>query len=103
MANIFTVPLTNVSQRFRIDIAGVEYLIACRWNDNIGWFLDIYNGTTLAPIIMCLPLVTGTDLFAQYPHKAFGASLYVYTDGDRYAVPTLENLGTESNLYVVVM
>ncbi len=64
--------------------------------------LDIANGITQASIITCLPLVTGTDLLAQYSHLQLGFRLYVYTDGDADAVPTLDNLGTGSNLFAAV-
>ncbi len=102
MVNYFRIPLTNVPQRFNIDIAGRQYLITCRWNGSTGWMLDIANGTTQASIISCLPLVTGTDLLAQYGYLGLGFDMYVYTDGDANAVPTLENLGTGSNLFVSV-
>ncbi len=64
--------------------------------------LDIANGITQDSIITCLPLVTGTDLLSQYGHLHLGFGLYVYTDGDANAVPTLDNLGTGSNLFVAV-
>lgn len=100
--NVYRIPLANVPQRFQIDISGQPYIIVCRWNESIGWTLDISNGTTEAAMIRCLPLVVGSDLLGQYGYLGVGAEMYVYTDGDQYAVPTLENLGTESNVYLVI-
>lgn len=103
MINYFRIPLSTVPQRFSIDLAGNSYLITCRWNGSVGWMMDISNGTTQASIIRCLPLVTGTDLLAQYGYLNLGFALYVYTDGDSDAVPTLDNLGIGSNLFAAVV
>lgn len=100
--NYFRIPLTTVPQRFAIDLAGNQYLITCKWNGSTGWMLDIADGITQDSIIACLPLVTGTDLLAQYGHLQLGFSMYVYTDGDSSAVPTLENLGVGSNVFIGV-
>jgi hypothetical protein len=99
---VYTMPLTNVPQRFNMDIVGVTYTILCRWNESIGWSLDISNAADDTPLIACLPLVTGTDLLGQYAYLGIGAALIAYTDGDQFAPPTLQNLGRESNLYLLV-
>lgn len=98
---VYKMPLTNVPQRFSMDIVGVTYIITCRWNESIGWSIDI-NDANDVPLIACLPLVVGSDLLGQYAHIGIGASLVVYTDGDQYEPPTLANLGIESNLYLLV-
>jgi len=98
---VYTMPLTNVPQRFSMDIVGVTYIILCRWNESIGWSLDI-NDANDVPLIACLPLVTGRDLLSQYAYVGIGAQLIVYTDGAQFEPPTLANLGAESNLYLLV-
>lgn len=101
MPNIYKIPLSNTPQKFSITLAGVEYIMTCRWNSapGGGWFLDIDDSVTNEPILYNLPLVTGADLLKQYGYLGFGGKLIVYTDGDGDAVPTLDNLGAESNLY----
>ena len=98
---VYTMPLTNVPQRFSMDIVGVTYIILCRWNESIGWSLDISNADDV-PMVCCLPLTVGVDLLGQYAYLGINAALYVYTDGAQFEPPTLENLGRESNLYLLV-
>lgn len=103
MATIFTIPLTNTPQRFAIDLNGKSYLVSCVWNGEApAWELSLFDADTEEPIFAGLPLVSGLDLLAQYGYHQIGGSLYVYTDGDEHASPTLDNLGGEANLYYVV-
>lgn len=97
----FVIPLQNIPQQFDIPLAGIVYTITCRWNDAVegGWVLDFADANTALPIVTNVPLVTGTDLLGQLDYLGFQGSLIVYTDGDQNAVPTLANLGVESNLY----
>lgn len=99
---LFLIPLTNIPQQFNITIGGVQLTMVSKWNEFCGWLLDIYDGTTAAPLVMAIPLVTGADLFAQPHYLGLPGLAAVYTDGDQYAAPTLDNLGAESNLYVIV-
>ena len=99
---VFKMPLTNVPQRFSMDIAGTTYTIVCRWNEVIGWALDLIDAATDTSIIACLPIVTGCDLLTPFGYLNIGASLIAYTDGDQYEPPTLDNLGAESNLYILI-
>jgi hypothetical protein len=98
---VYTMPLANVPQRFTMDIVGATYIIRCRWNESIGWALDINDANDIS-LIACIPLVTGVDLLGQYGYLGINAALIVYTDGDQFAPPTLENLGRESNCYLLV-
>lgn len=99
----FQIPLTNTPQLFQISLAGNDYIMTCRWNDSFeaGWVIDFANALTSAPIITNLPLVTGVNILDGLNYLGFGGSLFIFTDGDDFAVPTLENLGVESNLYFV--
>lgn len=97
----FKVPVTNIPQTFEISLAGVTYLMTIKWNDafEAGWEMDFVDAITNVPIVAGIPLVTGVDCLAGLEYLGFNGQLIVYTDGDDTAVPTLENLGVESNLY----
>lgn len=102
MANFFEIPLSPNPQRFTIALSGVEYqLTLAYWNvDQGGWTINIADkqGT---PIVQGIPLVTGADLLAQYKHLGFVGRLWVRGAVDPDAVPTFDNLGTESLLFWV--
>lgn len=99
---LFTIPLENVPQDFNITLVGRQLRVVCKWNEFCGWLIDLYDGTNQEPLIMAIPLVTGCDLLEQYQYISLDGHAIVYTDGDQYAPPTLDNLGTESNLYLLV-
>lgn len=95
----FLIPLVNLPQQFTIDLAGVTYTLVNKWNDMAqGWYLDILDSAQV-PIVTGIPFVTGTDLLAGLEYLGIEGSLIVYTNGDQWAVPTLQNLGVDSNLY----
>lgn len=103
MDQVFIIPLTNIPQRFTIELSGKAYVVVCKWNGEMpAWTLDISDEVTNQPLIVNLPLVTGTDLLEQFPHIGIPGELYTTTDGDEYAPPTLENLGQEAHLYYLV-
>lgn len=103
MEQLFIIPLSNVPQRFTIELSGVVYIIVCRWNGEMpAWTLDIFDEATNNPLIINLPLVAGADLLSQFGHIGIPGKLLVYTDGDEFAPPTLDNLGQEANLYYLV-
>jgi hypothetical protein len=99
--NSYLIPLTNTPQQFEITLNGVNYSMTCKYNDQPdgGWLLDIANADTDESIVAGLPLVTGVNLLEGLEYLEFGGELWVYTDGDPDAPPTLDNLGTDSNLY----
>lgn len=98
---IFTIPLKNIPQVFAISLAGKDYTMTCRWNssEDAGWVMDFSDAITGAAIVNGLPLITGADCLEGLSYLGFQGKLIVYTDGNESAVPTLENLGVESNLY----
>jgi len=102
--SLFKIPLSNEPQTFQIALAGKEYSCTCKYNytDEGGWILDFADAESGVPIVANIPLVTGVDLLDGLAYLGFGGKLYVKTDGDDFAVPTLENLGIESNLYFEV-
>ncbi len=97
----FILPLTNVPQTFEIALAGVNYLMTCKWNNSpeAGWVFDLADADTGLPILANAPLITGADCLEGLEYLGIGGELVVFTDGDPTAVPTLTNLGVESNLY----
>ena len=102
MEEIFIIPLTNVPQRFTIQLSGVAYIITCKWNPEApAWVLEFADEVTNQVLLTNVPLVAGADLLEQFKHVGIPGKLLVYTDGDEFAPPTLENLGQEANLYYV--
>lgn len=99
--SLFEVPLSAKPQSLQITLANVAYLFTVQWRTGAGWVLDIASQDA-DPIVQGLPLVTGTDLLGQYKYLGIPGALVVFTDADLDAVPTYENLGTESHLYFVV-
>lgn len=101
---IFLIPAQNIPQQFGISLVNTDYIMTIKWNDSLdaGWVIDITDSITGDPIAANIPMITGTDLLAGLEYLGLGGSLYVYTNGDQTAVPTLANLGVESNLYYVV-
>lgn len=100
MVQTYEIPMSARPQSFQIQLAGVAYQLTLIYRDadQAGWTLDIADSTGV-PMIAGIPLVTGADLLAQYTHLGIGGMLAVATDGDMYAVPTFNNIGTLSHIY----
>lgn len=78
--------------------------MTCKFNaedydGNGSWVIGFADSITGDEIIDNMPLVTGIDLLNGLEYLGFQGSLIIYTNGDDTAVPTLTNLGIESNLY----
>lgn len=99
----FLMPLINIPQTFDIALAGVNYTLTCRWNpsDDAGWVMDLADADTQTSIVTNIPLITGADCLEGLDYLGINGQMIVFTDGDDFAVPTLENLGVNSNLYFV--
>lgn len=102
MSTIFQVPVQTTGQVFTITLSGVIYTFTLLYRnvDQGGWVLDIGDANN-NPIVQGIPLVTGTDLLAQYVYLGFVGGLYVQTTTDPDAVPTFTNLSVDSQLYYV--
>lgn len=101
MLSFFLIPLTNVPQQFQIVLAGITYLMTAKWNaaDDSGWVLDIADENDV-PLATNIALITGADCLEGLEYLGFQGSLYVNTSGATpTAIPTLDNLGIDSNLY----
>lgn len=100
---VYKIPLTNIPQFFDISLKGVDYRMTCRWNDALegGWFLDFALALTGEILVTNIPLTTGLDILEPYSYLGIGGSMVVLTDNDEDAVPNLDDLGTQSNLYFI--
>lgn len=104
MSTTFLIPLSNAPQTFPIDLGGTEYIITTKFNHSGsgGWMFDLQLSSTGAYLISSVPMVVGVDLLDAVQYLGIPGGLIVFTDADPAAVPTFDNLGTESNLYFVV-
>lgn len=99
----FLIPFTNIPQEFSISLDDRDITIFQRWNEFSGWVIDLSDTATSESLIAGIPLVTGADLLEPFPELGFLGSLVVYTDGDSMAIPTLDNLGADSNVYYLTV
>lgn len=99
---VYEIPLTPTPQRFTITLSQVSYRMTVKYADapGGGWMLDIADVNGVA-IVNGIPLVTGANLLAAYEYLGLSGALVVQTDHDTDAVPTFDNLGTESHLFFV--
>lgn len=96
----FRIPLINEPQIFEISLSGREYRIISRWNPQMdAWQFCLSDAITGEPLLTCLPLVTGVDLLEQFHHLGIPGKLFCFTEGDRDAPPTLDNLGVQGLVY----
>jgi len=99
----YEIPLSPQPQVFQIELAGVSYRMTVSWNPlTESWILDIRSISNV-DIILGIPIVTGVDLLAPYPHLGFGGALVAQTDNNPKAVPTYDNLGEAGHLYFVIL
>lgn len=98
----YLIPLQPTNQRVQLTGAGVVYTLTLRWNEMAeAWVLDIGDANN-NPLVSGIAVVTGVDLIAPYDYLDFGFQLIAQTTNDATAVPTMTNLGTVGNLYLVV-
>lgn len=96
---ITELPLSADNQTFSTTINGVSLKMRLIWREGMGWVLDLLDSGDAA-IIAGIPLVTGTDLLAQYQHLGLGFGLTVVCDDPIQEYPTQTGLGTNCHLYV---
>ncbi len=100
----FLIPLVNTPQTFGINLAGVDYTMTVRWNDQSqNWLMGLSDTNSGAPLVDNLALVTGTDILSGLGYLGIQGEMYMVTDGDPLADATLNNLGVESNLYFLTL
>lgn len=100
MSTTYVIPLQNIPQQFEITLGGIDYFIVVKWNDapDAGWVMDLSDSNN-SPLACNIPFITGANLLDGLEYLEVAGELIVYTDGDDFAVPTLTNLGINSNLY----
>jgi hypothetical protein len=99
----YEISLSPIQQTMAITLGTTPYTLRFFFvdADEGGWCMDISDQTG-APILCGVPLVTGTDLLAQYAYLAIGGvgtKMFVRSDGTPDDVPTYANLGVTSHLY----
>jgi hypothetical protein len=104
MATIWEIPLTPRAQVMDVNLGGIVYTLNFRYNRvNSTWVMDI--GDSLAtPMIMGIPLVTGTDLLGQFRYLGIGGGVPMITmtiavGHSPDETPTYDDLGIDSHLY----
>lgn len=103
-AQSYTIPFANTPQTFEILLAGTTYTLTNKWND-LGqfWAIDIADQDGVM-IVANIPMITGADLLAGLDYLELGGSFYVSSNGSSPDdVPTLDNLGIDSNVYFVTV
>jgi hypothetical protein len=102
-ANVFLVPFVPATpQILQISIGGTTYTMKVRWCVPANcWMLDLSDASG-NPILQGIPLITGTDLLAQFAYLGLGFSLLVQSNNDPTAVPTFASLGLTGNVYILV-
>ncbi len=99
MTTYATIPARpGVQQRFNVSLNGKTYIFQLIYRIDT-WFLDVMD-VNANPLVCGIPLVTGADLFAQYPELGFGGRLQVGTVGaSPDQPPTFTGLGVQSQMY----
>ncbi len=101
MTTPYEIPLSPEPQKLSIVLGGVAYRLTVKWNRfNQSWILDIADENDL-DILTGLPLITGSDLLAQYSYLGFKGKLIVQSDGEVDKVPSFTTLGGPGRLYFV--
>lgn len=99
MTNYSEIPLTPSPQVLTTALSGVTYTLTIKWNTVAEcWMMDIGDQSN-NPLVQGIPLVTGSDLLAQFEYLGIGGALTVQTDNDPAAIPTYTNLGTTGHLF----
>ena len=97
---LYELPFTARPQYVNVHLGGLRYRFKLAWNVPANcWILDILstNGT---PIACGLPIVTGSDMLAQFDYLGIGGQMLVTTDQTRGdGVPTYEGLGITGHVY----
>lgn len=103
MSSVQEIPLSPSPQTFGVTLGGIKYNMSLvyRTLGGNGWTLDIADANN-NPFVQGIPLITGVNLLEQYAYLNWPGELWVATDGDEFAVPTFDNLGSSSHLYFVV-
>jgi uncharacterized protein DUF6983 len=102
MTTFFQIPIPAPPLVETVTLSGTVYTLTLQYRNTLegGWILDIGDSNN-NPIVTGIPLVTGSNLLAQYAYLGFIGGLFVQTTSDPDAVPTFDNLGTDGLLWYV--
>lgn len=102
MSTAFEIPTQPQNQQFTIMLSGLQYTLIVRWNKfSDAWSMDVLD-VSGNDLLLGAPLVTGTDLLAQFAYLGIGGQMIVQSDGETDSVPTFESLGSTGHLYYVM-
>lgn len=97
--NVLEIPLTSRPQTFTIVLQSVRYTMRLWWlKPAQHWVIDVMDQAG-EPILCGLPLVTGSDLLAQFQYLLPG-TMFVLTDHvvpDE--IPDFTHLGVTGHVY----
>lgn len=97
----YEIPLTPEAQTFQISLGSKQYRLTFKWNEvSSCWLLDIQDAQDV-PLVMGIPVVTGTDLLKQYKYLGFEGQLVVQSQSEIDQIPTYESLGSDGLLFFV--
>jgi hypothetical protein len=117
MRTYYEIPLSATPQRFTVSLPiegnttgqTVNYKMTFQYRNaplavagGCGWTVDLADDAG-TPLACGIPLVTGADLLAQFAYLDLGGHLVVLSEGEAYAKPTFENLGTGAHVYWVTV
>lgn len=103
MTGIVEIPLApSKPVDLHTTLDGVAYNLRLTFNIAQGgcWILDIGDAVGNM-IVVGIPLVSGSDLLAQYRHLGFTGSLVVTTDRGAGEVPGFADLGRTAHLFYI--
>lgn len=89
-----------LNYEFRVDLDGVVYTLAVRYNSREGrWFLDIKDASNV-PITMSIKIVLNVELIRIYqqPELPPGSLFVLNSDSDSEVEPSLNDLGINTLL-----
>lgn len=109
MSTLYEIPLSPMPQRFSMPLpatpgSNVPLILSFIYRSTdiaggCGWTLDIASEAA-GPLACGIPLVTGTDLLAQFRYLGLVGQLWVFSDAaPTDAVPRFDNLGLGAHLY----
>lgn len=90
--------LDKPEQQFNINIDGTTYNVNVKLNTRMNvWFLNLYVSNQ--PIVLGVALLSGIDILEQYNLAI--KNMFILNMNDQELDPEIENLGTNSRLFIV--
>lgn len=98
----YEIPLQAQNQTLSVSLNGTLYHLRVYWCDPVScWMLDIDDASS-NPIVNGQALITGANILNQLEYLNVGVLIILSDGADPLAMPTFDNLGTDSNLYFVI-